>query len=62
MAVLCRALAADPANLDVLLSLGVSYTNELEQVGAGTIGTCTVTVTVLGVCLVAGWQGSGVAG
>ena len=28
---LCRALAADPSNLDVLLSLGVSHTNELEQ-------------------------------
>lgn len=26
----CRALAADPSNLDVLLSLGVSLTNELE--------------------------------
>lgn len=29
----CRALAADPSDLDVLLSLGVSHTNELEQVG-----------------------------
>lgn len=27
----CRALAADPTNLDVLLSLGVSHTNELDQ-------------------------------
>ena len=28
-----RALAADPSDLDILLSLGVSHTNELEQVG-----------------------------
>lgn len=27
----CSALAADPSSLDVLLSLGVSHTNELEQ-------------------------------
>lgn len=26
----CSALAADPSNLNVLLSLGVSHTNELE--------------------------------
>lgn len=32
-----RALAADPSDLDVLLSLGVSHTNELEQVGGGVI-------------------------
>ncbi|EFN57424.1 hypothetical protein CHLNCDRAFT_21245 [Chlorella variabilis] len=31
IAAMNRALAADPSNLDVLLSLGVSHTNELEQ-------------------------------
>jgi peroxin-5 len=30
IAAMNRALAADPSNLDVLLSLGVSHTNELE--------------------------------
>ena len=30
IAAMNTALAADPANLDVLLSLGVSHTNELE--------------------------------
>ncbi|KAI7842283.1 hypothetical protein COHA_003924 [Chlorella ohadii] len=31
IAAMNRALAADPSDLDVLLSLGVSHTNELEQ-------------------------------
>ncbi|KAL4445746.1 hypothetical protein ABPG77_008945 [Micractinium sp. CCAP 211/92] len=31
IAAMNRALAADPSSLDVLLSLGVSHTNELEQ-------------------------------
>eukprot|EP00887_Chlorella_sp_A99_P004578 scaffold4.g4578.t1 len=40
IAAMNRALAADPSNLDVLLSLGVSHTNELEQArrGAGARG------------------------
>ncbi len=28
-----RAVQMDPENLDALLALGVSHTNELEQVG-----------------------------
>ena len=31
IAALNKALAADPRNAEVLLSLGVSYTNELDQ-------------------------------
>lgn len=31
IAALNKALAADPHNAEVLLSLGVSYTNELDQ-------------------------------
>lgn len=31
IAALNKALAADPHNVEVLLSLGVSYTNELDQ-------------------------------
>lgn len=34
IAALHRALAADPRNAEVLLSLGVSYTNELDQARA----------------------------
>ena len=34
IAALHRALAADPRNSEVLLSLGVSYTNELDQARA----------------------------
>jgi peroxin-5 len=31
IAAMARALRADPSNLDVLLSLGVSHTNELDM-------------------------------
>lgn len=31
IAAMGRALAADPVNLDVLLALGVSHTNELDS-------------------------------
>lgn len=34
IAALHRALGADPRNAEVLLSLGVSYTNELDQARA----------------------------
>jgi hypothetical protein len=30
IAAMLRALAADPANMDVLMALGVSHTNELD--------------------------------
>jgi peroxin-5 len=34
IAAMDRALEADPSNLEVLLSLGVSHTNELDQAEA----------------------------